>query len=284
MQSAWVTSRSVPVHLAVREADRAAPTVVFVHGMRTNAHVYGGRFRGGNFLAALAEEGLNVVALDLQGHGLSEGRPGHVTYRDAMDNVAQAVSFALERFGAPVALAGSSMGGILAFYAALEDERVGAVASCCIADLRDVEPMVVRLRQRLVRPAVEAMRSAAERFAFLHLPAGLVFSPWDVFEDPDNVRRWLTTPRMPHAYSLASVVSIYLTPEDKPAAEAMGRPVLVLAGEEDRIFPVGMQEAIVRRLGSNADIFVLEGAGHMLPVEHTSVTAPKIGEWLRKIL
>lgn len=284
MDHAWVTSRHIPVHLAVYPAELPAPTVVFVHGLTGNAFFYSDMLGRTNFLAALADEGVNVVALDLQGHGLSEGRRGDVSFRDAMENIGEAVSYATGRFGGPVGLAGSSLGGVLAFYAALEDERVRAVACHNAADLRDVSPLAIRWRQRAGVALGDELRALAERLPRLRVPARALISFHDVFEDPSKERVWRRAPRMVWSYTLRSCVSLFQDPGDKPALEAMTKPVLILAGEEDRIFPVATQEGLARRLGASAEVFVLPGAGHMLPLEHLSVTVPKLGEWLRKAL
>ena len=121
MSEAWITYRGLALHLSVHDGGRDAPPVVFVPGMGMHAASFESMIPGGNFLSSLAAEGVTVIALDLQGSGRSDGRRGHVPFRAALGNIAEAVGFAAERFGGPVGVAGSGLGGFLALYAGLED-------------------------------------------------------------------------------------------------------------------------------------------------------------------
>jgi len=283
MSESWVTSRHVALHLSIREAGPSSPVVIFVHGLGMSATSFERLIPGTDFLAALCDEGLTVVGLDLQGHGLSEGRRGHIPYRAALDNIGEVVSFVSERFDAPIGVAGSGLGSFLALYAALEDDRIGAVACHTIADLRGIGAFELRARGRLLASLVGRARRLGSALPLARVPLRALYPPSDAFEDPAYARRWARDPRSVRSYTLDSIVSIFLTPDDKPAFEALTKPVFVVTGERDRIVPLAGQEEAVARL-SDAELFVLGGAGHMLPLEHRSQTAPRMGGWLRKVL
>jgi alpha-beta hydrolase superfamily lysophospholipase len=284
VERAWTTSGGVPLHLTVVPADRPAGAVVFLHGIASHARIYASLVPGADLFAALAAEGLSVVAPDLRGHGSSGGIRGHLPFRDALADASAAVGHALERFGPPVGLLGSSLGGILALYAAASDPRVAAVVCHNVADLRDVGPLARRARQRATLALARPLRELARRRPWLPVPVTAILAPSDVFEDPDLVRAWRRAPGTVWRYTLASVVSIFLAPEDKPAIEAMDRPLLVATGQEDPIFPVAAQADVVRRVAGPAELWALEGAGHMLPLEHLRLFAPRVGAWLREAL
>jgi pimeloyl-ACP methyl ester carboxylesterase len=118
---------------------------------------------------------------------------------------------------------------------------------------------------------------------YLHVPLRALYPPNHVFEDQQNVARWRADKRAVWSYSFDTLASIFLTPDDKPALEALDKPVYVITGEEDRVVPLAGQEEAVARLG-NAELFVLGGAGHMLPLEHCNQTAPRMAEFLQKVL
>jgi pimeloyl-ACP methyl ester carboxylesterase len=284
MRNAFVTWRANALRIVVREsAERGAPAVVFCHGIGMSASHYATLVPGADFLAALRDEGLNVMALDFQGHGLSGGRAGHLPFRDALGNIREAVSYALERFGgAPVGLAGSGLGGFLALYAALEDDRVGGVACHTIADLRDVSSFEPRARRRALAYLVGRARRFDAAAPFVRLPVRAVLPMHDFFEDEDNLARWRASKRATRRYTLDSLVSLFLTPDDKPSLESVTTPVFAIAGEMDKVVPLaGQQEAAAR---AGAELYVVGGAGHMLPLEHLKETAPRMGAWLRKVL
>jgi pimeloyl-ACP methyl ester carboxylesterase len=283
VESAWITCRNIALELSLHPASVDAPTVVFAHAMGADAALYSSLVPAADFFAALNEEGLNVVALNFQGHGMSGGRRGHLPFRDALANIREAVAFALERFGEPVGIAGSGLGGFLGWYAALEDDRVGAVASHTIADLRRIDAFEPRWRGRVLATLVGRARRMDAAMPFVRVPLRALYSLRDVFEDEQNYRRWRQRTRGVWSYTLDSLVSLFLTPDDKPAMEAMTKPLLVLTGEADRVVPLAGQEEFVSRL-PEAELFVLGGAGHMLPLEHTAQTAARLGEWFRKVL
>jgi alpha-beta hydrolase superfamily lysophospholipase len=284
VRTIWVTSRDVPLRLTVLDAERPAPTVVFVHSMCAHADAYRKVIPGADFLAALRDEGVTVVAPDLQGHGLSEGRRGHLPFRRALENIGEAVGWACASLGRPVGLAGSGLGGVLAFYAALEDERVEAAACHNAVDLRAVDALQTSRRRRMLGTMGEQIRWIAARAPTLAIPVGPLLPVHDLFEDPENARLWRHAPRMTFRSTVESLASTLFTPEDKPSVEAIDVPVLVATGEDDPIFPLAAQWALVQRLGSSAELFALPGAGHMLPLEHCSLTAGRMGQWLRKAL
>jgi pimeloyl-ACP methyl ester carboxylesterase len=282
-RDAWITSRNIGLHLTVREAGSGAPVVVFVHSIGMHAGSFSGSINGVDFLGALCDEGLTVVSLDLQGHGMSEGRRGHVPFLSAMQNISETVGFAAERFGGAIGIAGSGLGAFLALYAALEDERIGAAACHTIADLRGIAAFEPRLRGRLIASLAGRARKLDAIVPYLRVPLRALYPPAFVFEDEQNLKRWRADRRAVWSYSFDTLASIFLTPDDKPALEALDKPVYVITGAEDRVVPVAGQQEAVARLG-NGELFVLGGAGHMLPLEHCSQTAPRMAEFLRKVL
>ena len=104
-----------------------AATIVFSPGHRRHARFYL------PLLGRLCDEGFNVVGIDRPGHGLSEGRRGDCTIDEILDVVEDSVRYARERFGGPVALLGSSLGGIISWYALTREPDVEAVVCHNIA-------------------------------------------------------------------------------------------------------------------------------------------------------
>lgn len=282
--TARIDYRSTPLHLTVYESGPGRPGVVFIPGMGSHAGTYADLIPGANFLRALAEEGFNVVAVDLQGHGRSGGPRGLFTYTDLLGNISRAIDYAVERYGGPVGVTGSSMGGILSFYTGLTDSRVGAVVCHNVADLRDIHPILYLRRHRVLVPLTEALGPLLIRWTWLPIPIVAFLEPRHVFDQPENVRRWLRDPLFVPAYRASSWVSLFMHPQDKPAVEEMTQPVRIIVGEKDRILAVELTRAFYDRLRCPKDLIVVPGAGHMLPLEHLSVTVPLVAEWFRRYL
>jgi len=104
-------------------APAGAPGVVVVHGHGSHKELHA------DFAERLCEAGLAALALDLRGHGASDGDLD----AGCLDDVLTAVDELAARGHAPVGLRGSSMGGLLALLAAERRGAVRAVAAICPA-------------------------------------------------------------------------------------------------------------------------------------------------------
>lgn len=284
----WTTSRQTSLRLVAYDGPGSgAPAVVMLHGMVTSVDVLREVVDGFDPYAALAAEGFNVLALDWPGHGRSGGRRGHLSYRLAMDAAATAVATARERWGGPVGLAGTALGGVLAFYAALEDTTgVGAVACHNILDLRDVRPVLRRWRQSALLPTAALLRRRlrwAEQEKVI-LPAAAVLAPSDMAADPALVRALRRHPQAVWRYDLAGLGSILLSPEDKPDVSAQHVPTMVAVGSMDRILPERHSRELLDGLTCPSELWVLPGGSHQLLLEHPRAAIPRMAAFLHRHL
>lgn len=283
----WTTSRQTSLRLLAFDAPGgSALAAVVLHGLVTGVDVLRAAVPGHDPYAALAAEGVHVLALDWPGHGRSGGPRGHLTYRAAMDAAAVAVDLARERWGVPVGLVGTGLGGALAFYAALEDDDVGAVACHDVLDLRDVQAVIQRWRQGAVLPIAGRLvgRLTARQQRALPLPASVLVASADLAADPAVARRLRTHPQSVRRYDLEGLATIFLSPQDKPDVAAQRTPTLVLVGDEDRVLPEVHARALTSRLTCESELFVLPGGGHQLLLEHPGAALPVIAAHLRRHL
>ncbi|MGQ9467215.1 MAG: alpha/beta hydrolase [Anaerolineae bacterium] len=276
--------RDILLHLTIYETDPQAPTIIFIPGMTTHAGVYAGLIPGANYLEALAAEGFNVIGLDLQGHGRSGGPRGLFTYRDLIGNISRAVDYARTHYNERVGVTGSSMGGILAFYAALEDRRLRTAVCHNVVDLRDIHPILYLKRHFILIPFTEAIRPLGRHLTWFPIPVVAFLEPSHVFERRENIRRWKADSLCVWAYRCSSWISLFLTPEDKPAVEEMAVPVRIIVGENDRILQAPYHRRFYERLRCRKDLVVVPGAGHMLPLEYLETTVPWVAEWFRETM
>lgn len=272
-EAAEVRSDGVLLHLdvVVPEGSPRA-TVVFIPGTA----VYGLIFA--DFLAALADAGLNVVSVDPRGHGLSRGKRGSYTIPDLVTDARAAVRYARERFGGPIFIAGSSQGGIAAFYTAATAEDLAGAICHNIADLGDPSKFELTDRPRLAR----ALEGLVKRAAAVAPEAGLNMQLYFhlLSRKHQRVKDLLAadplTVKVVRLKTLASLSSAELeTPVEK-----IRTPVLILHGERDRIFPLSYIERLHRRLTCPKRLLVYPGVNHFLITEHASRVAPDVARWI----
>jgi len=269
-----------------RDAD---VTVVLAHGWTQSLHTW--RYQARDLPAAVAPR-VRVVRYDHRGHGRSE----HTPERDAtLDNLARDLSAVIDAFApeGPLVLAGHSMGGMAMM--ALAEQRpelfaervVGAVfVSTSGGGLDRVTlglppAMGARLRNRL--PRLLALRARMLSRRRRRRPPTI---------ESQVVRRFLLgRPIRPSDHRLV-LEDLVATPADSmcgffadlmrhdrsaalPALETV--PTHVLVGDCDRLTPPGH----ARRLSAAmpwADLSVLAGAGHMLPLERDDAVTRAVAD------
>jgi pimeloyl-ACP methyl ester carboxylesterase len=261
------------LHLEVHAAGGSGPTIVFSPGIGGFARFYL------PLLAKLCDEGFNVVGIDRPGHGLSEGRRGDCTMDQILDVAESAVRYARGRFGGPVALMGSSLGGIISWYALTREPDVEAVVCHNIAHPAIPHEPAAKLKipalKRLARVAPMApvpIKQVADFEAISTSPEIL-----DYFRRRrDPMWCWNLTAR--------SVSSLFEYSPPLPWAEAT-TPTLVLVGAEDHMVSAAFTQQVMEA-GSpaGAELHLLDGAGHMVFFDELDRSLPVVTDWLRKNL
>lgn len=280
----WTTSRETALRLLAYDGPGdGGPSVIALHGLATGVDVLREARPGLDPYARLAAEGLNVLAMDWPGHGRSGGRRGHLTYRLAMDAAAEAAAVAQQRWGGKVGAFGTALGGVLAFYAALEEPAIAAVACHNVLDLRDVRAAIQRTRQGVLLPVAGRMRSWfwPQGGNAVRVPSAAVAAWTDMAQDPALASALRRHPQAVTSYDLASLVSIFLTPEEKPDIAAQSAPTFIAVGSADRVLPETTTRAFASRLSGETELFVLPGGGHQLLLEHPAALIPRAAAFLR---
>ena len=233
-------------------AESAYPPLVLVHGA------------GGSHLDWPPDlrrlPGARVLALDLPGHGKSNGPGLNDTraYAEAMMPALDALE--LDR----VVIVGHSMGGAIAQQAALcWPECVGGLVLIGTGSKLPVAP---DLPDRIVN----------DRELTLDW---IVDGSWGDGGTPAlkrrNSERLLAVPP-------AALSADYLACQRFDVRELLGRitvPTLILVGSKDRMAPPKFSVTLAVRI-SGSQLVQIEGAGHMLPLERPVAVAEAISKWL----
>jgi UDP-glucose 4-epimerase len=269
----FTSHRRTRVHLEVHEAGPADPTVVMTHGIGAHARLYT------PLAARLREAGFNVVLVDRPGHGLSEGRRGDCPPERALDVLEDAVRWARSRYAGPVVLGGSSLGGILTWYALTREPDVDA-AFCHFIGHPAVYPDA-RARLKLA-----PLRALARVAPSAPVPVTRVADFDAIAEDPVVRAYWSEEVDGVYCFrtSARAVAGLF---EFAPPVDwsRVDIPALVVVGSEDRMTTPEYVERVLERSAPPRTTYRrLAGTGHLLPIEALDEFASELTGWLRRVL
>jgi len=259
-----VRDRGVFAYTGARPLDPALPSVLFVHGAGNDHSVWALQSR------YFAHHGHNVVAVDLPGHGRSEGPP-----QASVEAIAAWLADAMSTIGlAHYAVVGHSLGALSALaLAALHPDRVARLGL-----LGPAAPMTVS-DALLDAAAHDEPRAAALITGWSHsTPRQLGGNPVPGLWMMGQAKRLLerTPPGVLHIDLRAC--NRY---EDAPAAATRVRcPVLFVLGERDVMAPPRQAAALQAAL-PQARTIVLPGTGHAMTTEQPDAVLDALRDFLR---
>lgn len=274
-EAAQITSDGIRLHLDVIAVDDAAATVVLVPGTSVYGLVYG------DMLAGLADAGFNAVSVDPRGHGRSDGRRGSYTIPELVADARAAVAYARDRFGAPVVLAGSSQGGIVAFYCAATDEKLAGAVCHNIADLANPASAGLTDRQAAARLMKPLAGWLAAVFPELPIPIKGYLNLLSRGHE-DIKARLAADPLSLKVIRLKALASLGTAPLPCPV-EQISTPVLILHGARDTIFPQRYVEELYGRLRCHKELKIYPELDHFLCTDNVPVVLPDVVSWIRQV-
>lgn len=153
----WLELDKFRIHIDRHQMVKQPKGVVVVfHGLGGNGRI------SSSIALPICAQGYEVVCPDMPQFGLTECK-GTVSYDDWVEcGVAVCEKYMEEDL--PLYLFGMSASGLLVYQIACRLQRVNAIASTCMLDLRD--PVVVRetlhsgLKAKLIKPALRCLRNS----------------------------------------------------------------------------------------------------------------------------
>jgi len=218
------------------------PLVLFLHGIRGN------RSNWAKQVDTFSQR-YRAAAWDARGYGDSDDHPGALQFEYFSGDVLRVI----EHFGVEkIHLVGLSMGGRIARNVALRwPERLRSLTLVSTSPGFDAMPVE------------EVTRFVTERRT----------------RSPENVRKLLGSRARPEAFDVLweSVTQTrddsYRKTLEASVAQDRGAPIenirvptLVVAGDEDTVYPPGMAREVARRI-PGAELTLIKGAGHLVNLE-----------------
>ncbi len=249
--------------LAVEVRGEGAP-ILFIHGFPFDRTVWRHQ------LAGLSR--WKRIAPDLRGAGASSvPADGYSVARYADDIVQVLDTLELER----AAVCGLSLGGYILFeLLRRHPERVRAAVFCNTKAAADS----AEARRGRDEMAALAQREGAAAVAERLLPQ--LLAPATFAAQPDvvaHVREMIT--RTPVPGLVGALRALRDRPDSTATLGTIGVPVLVVAGEDDKIAPVGGMRAMAQAI-PRAHFAVIPAAGHLAPLEQPLATSRTVADFL----
>ena len=248
-------------------------TVILIHGVASSAYLY-------NKTAGLLQEATQaeIYAVDLRGHGQSEGNSGDVDYiNQYTDDLADIIKeIRKEKPNGKIIIAAHSMGGGVALCYAMENQYEQPAGFLLFAPL--IGHNSPALKQEQSDGQAEAfMKIQIERIIGLKMLNEINNHEYDslpvlFFNLPETVPL--------RKYTFRANES--MAPDDYVTGlKAVKVPMLVLIGSEDEAFSaLATKEAILKN--SNGDIHIIDKASHN-GVRHNAQSFLFIKDWFSKL-
>ena len=246
------------------------PPLVFVHG----GYVHAGCWDV-NFLPHFSDLGYNCHAIDLSGHGASEGREDLDSYD--LDHYAADLGQLVAELPSLPVLIGHSMGALVV-QRYLETAPAAAVIMMAPVPTTGLSGCTLQLTNRQPDFLKEAARAVRGKYTenTVRVMREVYFSP-DVTVEQFAAFQPLVQDESKTA--IAEMMTLaWRSPKRRPKI-----PALVMGGELDALFPANLLHFTAS--GWNAETCVIPRAGHMLMMEpQWTAAAAKIDNWLDRRL
>lgn len=234
--------------------DPALPTAVLIHGAQNDHSVWGLQSR------YFAHHGWSVLAVDLPGHGRSDG-PALAS----VEAMADWINALLDEAGVQQALlAGHSMGSLIALEAAArQPARVAGVALVGTAYPMKVSPALLDTAREREGVAID-MVTQWSHSSIAQKPS----APGPGFYVPGMTRRLMqqVAQRNPQQVFFTDFSACNDYANGEQAAAALSCPVLFLLGRKDMMTPPRAAGALREKLPC-AQTVTLDACGHALMAE-----------------
>jgi alpha-beta hydrolase superfamily lysophospholipase len=270
-----IESRGVPFALSIWKGTHGAPCIVFLPGTMTHPLFYE------ELLDSLALAGYNVVGVHFQGHGKSPRVDQLFSFDDLVQNGRDAISYALRRFKSPIAVLGSSQGGMIATSLAASDDRITAVFAHNILDPQRADSMrITRFPQWLqaFHPLLGwGMNVLAHAAPHLSMPLQFYLQEQRIFRTDWASELYHCDPLSLTSYPISFLASLFSAKMHFLYSGQIRCPLVVIASTGDALFPFDSIGRIYQQIKApSKELLVYELDYHLLFNECLDEVLPRL--------
>ncbi|MFX1274608.1 MAG: alpha/beta fold hydrolase [Promethearchaeota archaeon] len=277
----YIISQGLKIHIDIyddgKEYDK---TIIFIHGTTVYSRFYA------EFCYTLFKKGYRIIAPDLIGHGMSEGKRGHFTMKEFTQTIYDVTSYVIEKHGANVFVIGSSLGGITALYSAANDNRLkGAICHNAAIFNENAYKKIINIKGILnyLKGAVPFLAKILPTFRLSTL---LYLDFYKLAKGEEYIKRIdlvLKDEILALKYTLKSLRTQMREPMKRPV-EKIETPVMIINGDEDVLFSVDYMKEIYQRLTcKNKNLVILENTSHLIFQENIEAALENILPWINEL-
>lgn len=245
--------------LFLPESSEPSSVLILCHGA--------GEFKENYFelCETLTAKGVAALAIDMHGHGQSEGERFHVKMTEWVADVVTAVNFLSKHpriDPKKIAAFGLSSGGTAILEAALVEPRLKALVALD-ATVRDSMPFGLSLFMKSLVLLGKIKRLITNKD--LHIPLAKLSGGIHLASDPEIDRRLQADPKALEAYSaypLPGAAQAFFVDTIKRVS-AITVPTLVIWGEDDQLDPPATAKLLFNALTCKKNLHIIPGNGHV---------------------
>lgn len=257
----YATAPSTQLTITRSGPPTASPVYIFLH-------FWGGSSQTWSKVLAHLPPTLQTIAVDFRGWGLSTGPSDPTAYSIA--NLASDIESLIQQLHIPsYVLVGHSMGGKVAQLVAGRNYIPGLKGMVLIAPAPPT-PLVLPEDMRLQQVMAYETRDAAEFVVRNVLTASKI--------DEQDVKNLVDDMMRGNEFAKKAWPEYGMGEDVREQAKKISVPVVIVAGELDRVETVERVKGEVLPNIKRAEMVVIEGVGHLLPIEAPSKVAQAVTE------
>jgi alpha-beta hydrolase superfamily lysophospholipase len=273
----YISSKNLNIHLDIYENENTT-NKIFVHGNSVYSRFYA------EVCFKLFKKGFRIIAPDMVGHGLSEGKRGYFTIERWCETIYDVTTHVINTYGENIVYIGSSLGGITGlYYAAYDDNRFKGIV-CHNAALLNEKPQKAVIKEKWKRMLVPLVPIISKIFPKLRISVWIYLDFRKYVRNEELVKNTLKDQLLVDKYTLSTLRDFISAPFKKPIEE-IKTPILILSSDEDDLFPVNYETAIYNRLQcKNKRLEILEDTPHLIFHENIEGAINRIEPWIDSLL